>query len=380
MSLFGKVFRTKAKSKVKPVRFAVVGLGHFAQTAILPAFAAAAENATLAALVTGNAEKAAKLSRAYDAPAWNYDAYDDLLASGGIDAVYVATPNSEHRTYVERAARAGVHVLCEKPLAYTVEDARAMVGACRKAGVHLMTAYRLHFEAGNLSAIEAVRSEKIGEARLFTSVHTMQIDPENVRVDLELGGGPLEDIGVYCLNAARYIFQDEPEEVSAFAVHGRDRRFKEVPESVAVTLRFPRERLATFLCGFGQTKISEYRVIGTEGVLTMDPAYTWHGEIVQTITRKDKPKKTVFKHRDQIAAEIVYFADCVRKNQKPEPSGTEGLIDVRIIDAIRRSYAKGRPVKLSPMKKTRRPHAGQAITKKARRTPKPVAAKAPARE
>src|SRR6185436_1097924 len=182
-------------------------------------------------------------------------------------------------------------------LAYSVEDARAIVKACQKHKVHLMTAYRLHFEEGNLAAIEAAHSGKIGEARFFTSVHTMQVEPDNIRVDLSLGGGPLEDIGIYCLNAARYIFKAEPEEVTAFAVRGIDRRFKEVPESISATLRFPKDRLATFLCGFGETKASEYQVIGTEGVLKMNPAFTWNGDIEQTIVHQDKSKTKTFKHR-----------------------------------------------------------------------------------
>lgn len=378
MALLDSLFPTR--SEVQAVRYAVVGLGHFAQSAILPAFANAAENSKLTALVTGDVKKAEKLSRKYDAPAWNYEAYGDLLRSGAVDAVYVATPNSEHRLYAEQAAAEGIHVLCEKPLAYSVADARAMVTACHRAEVYLMTAYRLHFEAGNLSTIEAIRSGKIGEPRLFTSTHTMQVDPENIRLDLELGGGPLEDIGVYCLNAARYVFRDEPEVVSAFAVHGHDRRFKEVPESVAVTMRFSGDRLATFLCGFGAMKNSEYRVIGTEGMITTDPAFTWQGEIKQTITRHNKSKQKTFAHRDQIAAEIIYFSDCILKQKSPEPSGLEGLIDVRIIDAIRRSYAKGRPVRLARLTKNRRPYAAQAIKKRPHGKPRTVRVKAPAKQ
>ncbi|MGC3967739.1 MAG: Gfo/Idh/MocA family oxidoreductase [Pirellulales bacterium] len=377
MAILDSILRRKTNDK-DAVRFAVVGLGHFAQTAILPAFANTDGKAKLAALVTGDVDKAAKLGRKYDAPAWSYDAFADLVASGAIDAVYVATPNSEHRSYVEQAAKGRVHVLCEKPLAYSVADARAMVAACRRAKVHLMTAYRLHFEAGNLAAIKVVKEEKIGEAKYFASTHTMQVEPDNIRTDLELGGGPLEDIGIYCLNAARYVFQDEPVEVSAHAVHGTDRRFREVPEGVAVTLLFPRERIATFFCGFGQTKVSEYRILGTEGQLTMDPAFTWNGDIVQTVTRNGKSKTITFEHRDQVAAELVYFADCIRNNRKPEPSGVEGLIDVRLIDAIRRAYTKGRSVRIGPLGKDRRPHPAQAIKKGPPRKPKPVKAKAPA--
>jgi predicted dehydrogenase len=369
---------------VKPsgpvVHFAVVGLGNFAQTAILPAFANATDKAQLRALVTGDKEKAEKLSRKYKAPAYDYKKYDELLMSGEIDAVYIALPNSKHREATERAAKAGIHVLCEKPLAYTAKDAQAMIDACRAAKVRLMTAYRLHFEEGNLQAIKAIQSGKIGEARLFSSTHTMQVEPDNIRVDLSLGGGPLEDIGIYCLNAARYIFQAEPEEVFAVAVRGSDPRFDEVPEAVSATLRFPGERLATFLCGFDETKVSEYRVIGTDGMLTMDPAYTWQDDIEQTISRKKKEKTKTFKHRDQIAAEILYFADCVLNEKEPEPSGREGLIDVRIMEALRRSYATNKPIALKPLPKKSRPHPSQSLRRKASRKPRPVKAPPPSTE
>ena len=378
MNLLTDLFTSKAKRKT--VRFAVVGLGHFAQTAILPAFANATDKAELAALVTGDAEKAKKLGRKYKVPTYDYEEYDELLASGKINAVYIAVPNSEHRKYTEAAARAGVHVLCEKPLAYSVEDAQAMIDACQDANVHLMTAYRLHFEEGNLDAIKAIQSGKIGDARLFTSIHTMQVDPGNIRTDLSLGGGPLEDIGIYCLNAAHYLFQGEPVEVTAFAIRGKDRRFKEIPEAVSATLRFSRNRLATFLCGFGESKVSEYRVIGTEGVLKMDPAFTWQGDIEQTISRKEKAKTKTFKHRDQIAAELVYFSDCILKNKKPEPSGREGFLDVRIIDALRTSYTEHRTVKIEPLPKKRRPRSSQSIKRRPAKKPKPVKAHPPSRE
>ena len=259
-------------------------------------------------------------------------------------------PNSEHRTYAEPAARAGVHVLCEKPLAYSVEDAEAIVETCRKNKVRLMTAYRLHFEEGNLAAIEAAHSGKIGEPKLFMSVHTMQIEPDNIRVDLSLGGGPLEDIGIYCLNAARYIFKAEPEEVTAVAVRSKDRRFKEVPEAVSATLRFPKDRLATFFCGFGETKVSEYRVIGTEGLLKMDPAFTWNDDIEQTITQQEIENQNVQASRPGCRRACL-FLDCIRQAKDPEPSGEKGLIDVPIIEALRNSYREQRGVKLQPLDK-----------------------------
>ena len=378
-TLLSKVIRM-----VKPagpvVRFAVVGLGNFAQTAILPAFGDAADKAQLKALITGDKEKAAKLSRKYKAPAYDYKKYDEVLNSGEIDAVYIALPNSKHREATEQAAKAGIHVLCEKPLAYTSEDAQAMIEACSAANVRLMTAYRLHFEEGNLQAIKTVHSGKIGEARLFISTHTMQIDPGNIRTDLSLGGGPLEDIGIYCLNAARYLFQSEPEEAIAVAVRGNDSRFDEIPEAVSATLRFPGDRLAIFLCGFGETKVSEYRVIGTEGMLSMDPAYSWNEDLEQTISRKKKEKTKTFKHRDQIAAEILYFADCILNEKDPEPSGREGLIDVRIMEALRRSYTENKSIALKPLAKKTRPHPSQSIKRKPSRKPRPVKAPPPSKQ
>lgn len=371
------------RSTPKPTKplicFAVVGLGHFAQTAILPAFANVAGKAQLAALVTGDKDKARKLSRKYRVPAHDYAGYDELLASGDVDAVYIALPNSMHRDYTVRAARAGVHVLCEKPLAYTAQDARAMIEACRVAKVRLMTAYRLHFEEGNLKAIDAVHSGKIGEPRLFLSTHTMQVEPGNIRIDRSLGGGPLEDIGIYCINAARYLFRSEPVEVSAVAIRGNDPRFDEVPEAVSATLRFPKERLATFLCGFGEVKLSEFRIIGSEGLLTMDPAFTWQGDIELKIMRKNREHTQVFKHRDQIAAEILYFSDCIVDAKEPEPSGQEGLIDVGIIEALRQSYTQGCPVQVKAMRDKVRPDRSQSIKRKPSPKPKPVKAKAPSK-
>jgi predicted dehydrogenase len=367
-------------SNARKTRFAVVGLGHFAQAAILPAFKQAYEKAELAALVTGDQEKAAKLSKEYKVPAVSYEEYDGLLSSGMIEAVYIATPNSEHRKFTEKAAGARVHVLCEKPLAFSSADAEAMVEACHRGNVKLMTAYRLHFEEGNLQAIESVRKGEIGAARLFDSIHTMQVEPDNVRVDLSLGGGPVEDIGVYCINAARYIFQSEPEEVFAFAIHGTDSRFQEVPESVSATMRFPGGRIASFLCGFGQTKATEYRVIGTEGRLEMNPAYTWQDDVIQKITSKGKEKSHTFKHRDQIAAEILYFAECVQNDAEPEPSGEEGLIDVKIIEALRTSYTENRPIRIEPEQKAKRPNESQSIHRPPHQEPGLVNASPPSYE
>jgi glucose-fructose oxidoreductase len=240
-----------------------------------------------------------------------------------------------------------------------------MIDACRRAGVRLMTAYRLHFEEANLEAVRVIRSGKIGDAHLFSSVFTQNVEPGNFRLDVHLGGGPVEDVGVYCINAARYLFRCEPTEVMAFAAGYDEERFAEVPRAVSVQMRFPGDRLANFVCGFGEAKVNHYQVVGTAGDLFMKDAYAWHGDITQVVTVDGKSKESTFAKRDQIAPEILYFSDCIIKGREPEPSGLEGLIDVRIIEAIRESYTSNRPVKLEKMPIKPRPSLAQEIARPA---------------
>jgi glucose-fructose oxidoreductase len=350
-------------SQRKKVRYAVVGAGWFGQAAVLPAFANAKENCELAAIVSGDAEKRSILSSDYGVPAYSYDQYEDLLRSGVVDAVYVVSPNSVHKDHAVAAARHGVHVLSEKPLADSAVAAEEIIAACDRAGVHLMTAYRLHFEKANLSAIELIRKGTIGEPRVMTSTFTQQVDPDNSRLDANLGGHPLLDVGIYCVNAARYLFRAEPTEVTAFVATGNDPRFKDVPEMVSAILRFPDERLANFVCGFGEANASAYQVLGTKGDVRVDQAYSHKGERAMSVTVDGKSKDTKFPDCDQIAPEIVYFSDCVLKNRRPEPDGREGLIDLWIIEAIKASAMKGLAVPLQPVPEKPRPDKDQHIAK-----------------
>ena len=196
----------------KKIRYAVVGLGHIAQTAVLPAFKHA-ENSKLAAIVTGSREKDRELSERYRIKAYTYDDLEAALEKEQVDAVYIATPNILHREHTERAAQAGVHVLCEKPMATTQEDCEAMMRAAAENNVKLMIAYRLHFNDANLHVVRTAKSGKLGDLRYFGSLFGMQVNEGNVRTRKDLGGGTLFDIGIYCINAARYLFRDEPIEV-----------------------------------------------------------------------------------------------------------------------------------------------------------------------
>ena len=361
------------------VRYAVVGLGYIAQAAVLPAFAKAT-NSKLAALISDDPAKLSKLGKKYKAPiTCSYDEYDDCLASGEIDAVYIALPNSMHREYTVRACQAGLHVLCEKPMAVTEADCEAMIAAAEEARVKLMVAYRLHFEEANMQAVEFVQSGTLGEVRSFNSIFTMQVKDGDIRVKKELGGGTLYDIGIYCINAARYIFRAEPIEVTAFSANNGDPRFEEIDEMTSAIIRFPGERLASFTASFGAADVSAYQVIGTEGNLRVDPAYEFASGLKHQLTIKGKKREHKFPKRDQFAPELVYFSNCIINNQAPEPSGREGLADVRVIQALYQSATMGASVTLGDFERKNRPALDQAMNEPAAKKPELFRAASPTR-
>lgn len=340
-----------------PIRYGVVGLGHLAQAAVLPAFKHT-ENAVLTALVSGDATKLKRLGKRYKTEVnVPYEEYERCLEA--VDAVYIATPNSLHDEFTIRAAESNVHVLSEKPLADTVRAAEQMVEACRSHGVKLMTAYRLHFETINLEAIEIVRGGRIGEPKFFTASFGMTVKPDNIRADEELGGGSIFDLGVYCINASRYLFAAEPKEVVGCLVNSVPDRLPEIDESTAAILRFEGEKVATFVSSFNSSDVSTYRVVGTEGDLLVEPAFDYSEPLGYVLTIDGKKTRKRGKRVDQFAPQIDYFARCVLENREPEPSGEEGLQDVRIARAILESAEIGKPIEIPPYRPAKRPSLAQ---------------------
>jgi glucose-fructose oxidoreductase len=226
-----------------------------------------------------------------------------------------------------------------------------------------MTAYRLHFEPANLRAVELARRGRLGEVRLFSSTFCMQVREDNVRLERELGGGPLLDLGIYCINAARYLFRAEPVEVTATFGRGHDERFREVPEAASVTLRFPKDRLATFACSFGAAHSSAYDLIGTKGRVRLEPAYSYAEALVLEECLGSRRSRRRFTKRDQFAPEILYFSDCILAGREPEPAGIEGAIDVAIVEAASASARIGQPVALELPTRARRPDESQAASR-----------------
>jgi glucose-fructose oxidoreductase len=364
----------------RKARFAVIGQGYFAQAAVLPAFDNA-DNAELAAIFSEDESKLRALKRKYGVEyALGYDQYDAFLKSGAVDAVYIALPNDMHCAYTVRAARAGVHVLCEKPMAVTSAQCERMIAACQEHHVKLMIAYRLHFEEANLSAIDLIQKGRIGEPRFFSATFAMQVKKENIRTKRARGGGPLHDIGIYCVNAARYFFRAEPMEAVAMAATRKgDDRFREIDEQVSAILRFPGDRLAQLAISFGAYDHSSCSVVGTEGRIKLEPSFDFSTELAWELeTAGGKSTSKTFEKRDQVAPELMEFADCILTGRDPGPSGREGLADVRVLEAIARAMETGRRVNVVPVAPERRPSLRQQRKKRAHGMPELIGAEPPA--
>jgi len=370
--------RARASGRTHRIRYAVVGLGYISQIAVLPAFRHAKRNSALTALVSDDSRKLKVLGRRYGVKnLCGYGEYDELLTSGEVDAVYIALPNTMHRDYTIRAANAGIHVLCEKPMAVTPQDCEDMIDATARKRVKLMIAYRLHFERANLEAAEIARSGKLGEVRFFTSQFSQQVAAGNARLQSELGGGPLYDIGIYCINAARAAFEAEPVSVLATHVSRPDPRFREVPETVAVIMKFPNERVASFTCSFGSADRSVYEIVGTRGSIRVEPAYEFAEGLAYELRIGGRTRYRRFQKSDQFAPELLYFSSCILQNREPEPSGEEGLDDVRVIRALHESMSSDRWVDLHLPQRTRRPTMQQELRRPGIQPPRLVHASSP---
>ena len=226
-----------------------------------------------------------------------------------------------------------------------------------------MTAYRLHFEEANLEAVRRCKQGELGDlVRLFHSIFCQQ-EAGNVRLteSVEQGGGPLFDMGVYCINAARYLFRDEPVEVTAFRGNNGESRFQSCEEMISVVLRFPGDCLASFSASFGAASVARYIVTGTQGILMAESAYEYKADIRITVSKDGATEEHVYLRRDQFAPELIYFSNCILENTEPEPSGTEGLIDVQIVRAAYRACDSGRAVPVDTERRTRRPEPSQEI-------------------
>jgi len=334
----------------KKLGWAVVGLGSLSIHQILPAFAKS-EKSKVTALVSGHPDKANKLAIRYGVDPkhiYNYENYDSIKNDPEIDVIYIVLPNGMHAEYTIRALQAGKHVLCEKPMANSPADCQKMIDAAHAANRKLMVAYRCRYEPYNQEAIRIVHSQELGLTQTILTNAGWPIDnPDQWRLKKDLaGGGSLMDIGIYALNAARYLSGEEPTEVNAmmYSTPG-DPRFKEVEENINFQLRFPSGVLANCSSSYGYYHQSHFRVLGATGLLELDPA-TWYSGL-----RLRVQHGTVFEERelpvvDHFAAEMDHLSGCIMDNKEPLTPGEEGLRDLKIITAIYEAARAGKTVRL----------------------------------
>lgn len=338
----------------KKIGFAIVGLGQYATEQMMPAFKEC-KHARITALVSGSPDKARKLATEYGVDPksiYDYQNFDSLKDNPAVDVVYIVLPPGLHAEYTVRAAQAGKHVLCEKPMANTPEECQRMIDACRKAGKQLMIAYRAQYEPFNLSAIERIRKGELGRLRMITADHGRQVQPDKSKADAWrvqkklAGGGSLMDIGIYSLNAARYLTGEEPVEVTAQEYSDKaDPRFREVEDVIHFTLRFPSGVLASCTSAYSIEGVKRYRAFGDTAWLDLDPATDYYRHQMK-IGTKDGEMQPQLKEGNQFAAELDHMAECVLQNKTPKTPGEEGLRDIRLIMAIYEAARKGKPVKV----------------------------------
>jgi predicted dehydrogenase len=358
------------------VRYAVVGLGWISQAAFMPGVEHTG-NSEMVALVTGHEEKAKKLGERYGiSKLYSYDEFDVLLASGEIDAVYLALPNFEHVDYAVRTLETGIHLLLEKPMAVSVEECERIIAASERTGAKLMVAYRLHHEPGTLEALRVVRDGELGAIRMFSSVFSQQVAASNHRAKHGYWAGPVPDMGPYPLNAVRNLFGAEPIEVFATGVCTDPERFN-FDDTVSVVLKFEGNRVAQFCLSYNGGDVDEYRIVGDKGDLRSEPAYQVGSAVkhIKTVARSTREK--TFSKTDHFGGELKYFSDCVLNDRKPEADGQEGLLDVRVLVAIEESLKSGVARRLTPVHRSRRPVGEQVETLRAVKEPELVGAKKP---
>jgi predicted dehydrogenase len=346
----------------RKVRYAVVGIGWISQTAFLPGVEHTG-NSEVVAFVSGHEDKAAKVGEKYGVKdLYSYEQYDELLRSGKIDAVYLATPNWDHVDLAVRTLDAGIHLLLEKPMATSVEDCERIIAASDRSKAKLMIAYRMHHEPAMLKAFDTARSGKLGHLRYFNSSFSQPVNYQNHRAKNGYWAGPVPDMGPYPVNTARNFFGAEPIAVSAIGTRTDPERFRDFEDQVAVNLRFPGGRLATMLLSYSAADLDDYRIVGTLGDLYSSPAFAMPGGFkhIMTIGESGKKIEESFKPTDQFGGELKYFSDCILNNRHPEADGEEGMLDIRVIAALERALETGQPQKLEPYVRRRRPTERQA--------------------
>ena len=332
----------------RPIGYAVVGLGSIAETAVLPALGNS-KTSKLIALVSRDESRAQQVGAKFGVKhCYSYENYDQCLSQPSVDAVFITSVNSAHAEQTIRAAKAGKHVLCEKPMATSVEDCRRMVEACRAHRVRLMIAYRKYFEPGSVALKKLVTSGKLGRLRHMFSSYTEIIDPGKAKtwqLNQKLaGGGSLMDIGIYCVNTMRWVAGNSPIDATAYRWTDDPKRFSEVEDSITFRLTHPDGLVCQGTSSYSSMAASFVQVHGDQGWAALNPAFAFEEERRLFGKIRGRWFERTFKVMDEFALELNAFAESIRRGRDPEPDGMEGLRDLATIEAIYRSARENRTI------------------------------------
>ncbi|MDO1451782.1 Gfo/Idh/MocA family oxidoreductase [Rhodocytophaga aerolata] len=341
------------------VGYALVGLGHLTLEELLPAFGECKKSKPVA-LVSGSPEKLQKVSKQYGIKpehCYSYQDYDKLKDNPEVQAIYIVLPNSMHAEYTIRGAQAGKHILCEKPMANSVQECQAMIDACQKAGRKLMIAYRIQYEANNRMVRELIRSKEYGDVKMIEAFNAQSsANPKHWRhIKALAGGGALPDIGLYCLNTIRFLLGEEPTEVFGYQYSTPGNPlFEEVEEVMSWQMRFANGIIANCATHYNTHESRRYRVLAEKGWMNIESAFAYQGQQIETshadgkVVRKENLNIMA---KNQFATEMDHFSECILENKSPYTPGEEGMQDQRIMEAIYQSAKEGKPVKLPEVTK-----------------------------
>ncbi|WP_379920667.1 Gfo/Idh/MocA family protein [Erythrobacter sp. R86502] len=345
-----------APGRPDSVGFAIIGLGDYALKQIMPRVEQA-KRAHISALVSGNPEKLRQVGEAYGVPPesrYSYDRFAEIAGNRAVEAVYIVLPTGLHAEWAERAFAAGKHVMSEKPMALSSAECDRMIAAGRRANRKLMIAYRCHFEPYNRKAMELMSQSAVGDLRLIRTEHSYRMGPtspsDNWRVNRALaGGGPLEDYGIYGLQAALYLSGEMPDRISASTFRPvDDPRFTEIYAHVAAQLHFPSGASAQIVTSYDSAGLNMVETRGTTGSLLMRPATNYDGLTLTVNKGQDEKAYDPGDPTVQFARQLDHLAGAIRDNTPILTPGEMGLRDLRLIEAIYASAASGHAIGLNP--------------------------------
>jgi predicted dehydrogenase len=335
------------KKDIQMLRVAIMGLGSYG-TRVAEAMQDCTK-AKLVGVISGTPSKVKAWQGKYNIPeknCYNYSNFDEIKNNPDIDAVYVITPNGLHHDEVIRVAKAGKHVICEKPMTVNAQQAQEMIDACKKAGVKLLVGYRMHFEPHTLEVIQMRKTGEFGKVLFFQGLSGFTIgDPTQWRLNPKLsGGGAMMDIGIYSVNGSRYMIGEDPVWVTAQETKNNPQKFKEgIDETIQFQMGFPGGAVASCLSTYSLNYLDRFFLDGTGGFAELYPA-TGYGPIRGKTNKGELIAPDVTHQTVQMDA----MADIILRGKKPEVpvDGEEALKDLKIIDAIYEACRTGKKIKL----------------------------------